>query len=114
MAKVNLSNAYEVELLIDSIEGAHIHNVQNWVQFQPHQVAGYEARWRAQHPHIVERTAGCTDVYNCHGLAFAARRTKIYRTADVRQIFREDGYERIASINDVLPGDIVIYVYAAT
>lgn len=48
-------------------------------------------------------------VYNCHGLTFASRRTGIDRSDMVHKILSEDGYKKIDNIDDVLPGDIVIY-----
>jgi hypothetical protein len=48
--------------------------------------------------------------YNCHGLTFACRRTCVHASAQVRQILEHDGYERVPKVEDVLPGDIILYV----
>lgn len=49
-------------------------------------------------------------IYNCHGLTFASRRTRIPDSSDVATILQDDHYKRIERHQDVLPGDIVIYV----
>lgn len=46
--------------------------------------------------------------YNCHGLAFASRRTKVYRPADVLRILGDDVYHEIKA-SEVKAGDVVIY-----
>jgi len=50
-----------------------------------------------------------TGIYNCHGLTFASRRTRIYDNTDLRRILFEDGY---FPVNDdsIYPGDIILYV----
>lgn len=60
-----------------------------------------------RHPQSRPRTAVPSLAYNCHGLAFAARRTCI-GSEQVQQILTEDGYSEIGKA-DVLPGDIAIY-----
>jgi hypothetical protein len=47
--------------------------------------------------------------YNCHGLAFACRRTAIHDSKDLRTILEDDCYEKVQD-NDVKPGDIVLYI----
>lgn len=53
------------------------------------------------------RTNPC-GFYNCHGLTFASRRTRIYESQDIMRILVEDNYKEI-SIENVLAGDIVVY-----
>lgn len=48
--------------------------------------------------------------FNCHGLSFACRRTRIWRTPEIAKILKDDGYTPVAE-KDVLPGDLVIYFY---
>ncbi|MCH7663671.1 MAG: hypothetical protein IH859_07365 [Chloroflexi bacterium] len=66
------------------------------------------------------RTETLNPEYNCHGLTFASRRTKIYRSVDLITILKDDNYELIARISfettapnpdqdKILPGDVVIY-----
>ena len=61
----------------------------------------------ARHPTVIKRSAN-TDMYNCHGLVFAARRTNIDDTMEVRKILEHDEYVEIKK-ESVLPGDIIIY-----
>lgn len=49
-------------------------------------------------------------IYNCHGLSFASRRCWVPQPSDIQKILQDDGYERIQKIQDVLPGDTVIYI----
>lgn len=49
-----------------------------------------------------------TGQYNCHGLVFASRRTRIESPPLVELILREDGYRRIDESHAVV-GDLVIY-----
>jgi hypothetical protein len=46
--------------------------------------------------------------FNCHGLAFMARRTCI-GSAEVRQVLREDGYTEVPR-KDVRPGDTILWI----
>jgi hypothetical protein len=52
-----------------------------------------------------------TPKYNCHGMAFASRRTNIDQTIELRKILKEDSY---IGVNDkeVMAGDLVLYVNA--
>lgn len=47
-------------------------------------------------------------IYNCHGMTFACSRTTVGPEA-VNMIINDDGYTQIKNINDVLPGDVIIY-----
>ncbi len=49
-----------------------------------------------------------TPCYNCHGLTFASRRTRIEETGEIHKILEEDKYIVIRP-KDTLPGDIIIY-----
>lgn len=49
-----------------------------------------------------------TPTYNCHGLTFASRRTRVLDGDTVEKILRDDGYQPIAH-SDVLAGDVAIY-----
>jgi len=52
--------------------------------------------------------AGPTPMYNCHGLTFASRRTKVPDPQEVVRILKADGYIKVAEL-DTLPGDVVLY-----
>ncbi|MGH7021680.1 MAG: hypothetical protein ACREEY_17505 [Brevundimonas sp.] len=58
----------------------------------------------------LHRPTAVGSTYNCHGLTFASRRTQIWKTSEIRKILADDGYVRIPSQEDVLPGDTVLYV----
>jgi hypothetical protein len=49
-----------------------------------------------------------TGIFNCHGLTFASRRTRIWETADVDKMLKEDDYKLIP-YGEVLPGDVIVY-----
>lgn len=51
---------------------------------------------------------GNTDMYNCHGMVFASRRTNIDDPNEVQKIIIQDKYIQI-DVREVLPGDIIIY-----
>ncbi len=46
-------------------------------------------------------------IYNCHGMTFACARTTI-GPESVPMILKDDGYTEVR-IQDVLPGDVIIY-----
>jgi len=50
-----------------------------------------------------------TGIYNCHGLTFACRRTRIYDNQDIRRILKEDDYHQI-QFDDIFFGDLILYV----
>jgi hypothetical protein len=92
---------------IDTRRGTPITNDQSGEVFL-RDVRG-DAVLRKRHPLAVFRTTSMLPVYNCHGMTFAARRTAILETAEVRTILAHDQYEEVAPA-DVLPGDVIIYV----
>jgi len=53
------------------------------------------------------RTAPC-GYYNCHGMTFASRRTRIYDGVDLARILKEDNYDQVPQ-DIVLEGDVVMY-----
>jgi hypothetical protein len=58
-------------------------------------------------PNAQKRTEN-TDMYNCHGMVFACRRTNIDDPNEVQKIIAEDDYIQVRK-EDILPGDIIIY-----
>ena len=66
-------------------------------------------RLAAKYPAAIRRPTQVSLGYNCHGLTFAARRTEITHSAEVRKIITEDGYVKINK-DDAVPGDIVIHI----
>ena len=65
-------------------------------------------RHRVTYQNVVHRRTQPTRRYNCHGLTFGSRRTRIWNAEAVRRILSEDDY-RIIAVNDVEPGDIAVY-----
>lgn len=64
-------------------------------------------RYRQRYPLAVERTRP-SPTYNCHGLTFASRRTRIPDAGDVAKVLAEDDYVDVP-MGEVMPGDVVIY-----
>lgn len=65
--------------------------------------------YKTKYPSGRHRPTQPTRKYNCHGLTFAARRTWIWKPTEISKILHDDEYSSIEPEN-VLPGDIVIYV----
>jgi hypothetical protein len=61
----------------------------------------------ASHPKARPRTSPSA-AYNCHGLTFASRRTRIIKNSALTAILEDDTYKDI-DLQDAMPGDIVIY-----
>jgi hypothetical protein len=66
-------------------------------------------KYKEDYPDACHRPVGPSIMYNCHGLTFAARRSNISDSQQVRDILRDDGYKEVVSNANVLAGDIVIY-----
>ena len=94
------------ELQLESAMGRQIPNeqLQELSAFETNQFGGLEGKFGVG---ITERAAP-TPRYNCHGFAFAGRRTGIFDAVVVRQILHEDGYVEVPS-DSVLPGDVLVY-----
>lgn len=60
-------------------------------------------------PRTLHRPTRPGERYNCHGLTFASRRTRIWNSQEVQKILTDDGYQMVENRRDVLPGDVVIY-----
>jgi hypothetical protein len=78
---------------------------------QDHEISAFNLNWNRdigrRYPNVRQRTEQSA-LYNCHGLTFASRRTRIETSRDIQTILDDDEYQEIA-IADVLPGDVVIY-----
>jgi hypothetical protein len=59
------------------------------------------------HPNAVPRTQP-SPLFNCHGLTFASRRTKIVDWKNIQKVLADDAWIEIP-LKQTLPGDIVIY-----
>jgi len=94
--------------MIIRVETSRRTGIDNVQEFE---LSSYERNWSAEipkkYPHAVQRTAP-SPLYNCHGLTFASRRTRVTESYSVHQIIGDDKWTEI-DIKDALPGDIVIY-----
>jgi hypothetical protein len=79
--------------------------------FQDTEISSFDLNWakslKGQFPNIIPRT-NPNPRYNCHGLTFASRRTKIINPAEVQKIIADDLYTEVP-LDKVKPGDVVIY-----
>ncbi len=75
------------------------------------EISAFERNWAADLPlsykTVIFRTGLCPR-YNCHGLAFASRRTRIPDGESVKAIRNDDGYVEVER-HKALPGDVVVY-----
>jgi hypothetical protein len=96
----------KVMLELATRQNNHIKNrtgVAGQSQQQMAKFAGFVFKF----PHARKRSEN-TDMYNCHGMVFACRRTNIDDSNEVQKIIVEDDYIQVRNEN-VLPGDIIIY-----
>lgn len=64
--------------------------------------------YKRKYPTAFHRSTEPTDTYNCHGLTFGARRTRIISPTEVRKILADDGYHEVRAA-EVEPGDVIVY-----
>ena len=69
--------------------------------------------YRKSYLGAIHRPVGPCETYNCHGLTFAARRTRIWQSAEITKILKDDDYEEVRR-DGVLAGDIAVYYEART
>lgn len=78
---------------------------------QDSEISDSDLRWYRQlsklHPNAIQRTQP-SPLFNCHGLTFASRRSKVLDLTNIFRILEDDAW-RETSMTKVLPGDIVIY-----
>ena len=86
--------------------GSEIRNVQVNIPLSASDLH-YADVYKRQFNFATYRSGPC-GFYNCHGLTFASRRTRIFESEDIWRILKEDNYKTVLE-QDVLPGDIVIY-----
>lgn len=92
-------------IVVQTRKGADVENMQtdSIPRLDLHMADVY----RKRHCLAKERS-GPTGMYNCHGLTFASRRTRIWNPVEVDKILRDDDYVEVDRA-DVLPGDVVVY-----
>jgi hypothetical protein len=95
-----------IELALETADGREIPNeqIRELSQFDQHLAARLDTEYGGYIHHRSEPTPR----YNCHGLAFAARRTGVFEAWVIQRILEDDRYVRIETAQ-VLPGDIVLY-----
>jgi len=95
----------ENSIVVQTRLGANVENNQH------KKIEGWELakadEIRKRYNLAIFRTEPC-GMYNCHGLTFASRRTRIYEPKEIAKILDHDYYQEL-DIADLLPGDIVVY-----
>mgnify|MGYP001562690834 CR=1 FL=1 len=81
------------------------------VNSQEREISVFDLNWARklmrQFPKAIPRTEP-TALYNCHGLTFASRRTRIFLSSEIPKILNDDKYKEI-DIKEAKGGDIVVY-----
>lgn len=79
--------------------------------FQGAEISAFERNWAAKIPYDYPNARSRTTPspkYNCHGMTFASRRTKILTTTQIQMILDDDNYQEV-DLREALPGDIAVY-----
>ena len=95
-----------MSIALETSKGTSIRNHQD------SEISAFQRNWNARLPKMFPNARPRTQespMYNCHGLTFACRRTRIEDTPDVHQILSDDDW-RPVEIEHVLPGDVVLYL----
>lgn len=75
-------------------------------------ISTFELNWakklEKEFPNAIKRS-DVSSLYNCHGLTFASRRTRIYDPKEIQKIIVDDNYIEIPQ-NQAVAGDIVLYL----
>jgi len=100
-----------IELALETSEKRKIPNAQisEISIYELNQFADYEKKYGES----CKWCSNPTPIYNCHGMTFASRRTGIFESRVIDQILKDDKYQLI-NPEDVLPGDIILYIEKAT
>jgi hypothetical protein len=93
---------------VDTRRGTAVDNAQSFEV--THQDQQENAWHQGRFPRAIFRT-GVSPVYNCHGLTFASRRTRIAEAQSIRTILTEDDYEEVPRAN-IQVGDVIVYLSA--
>ena len=70
-------------------------------------VLDWTRKMQREHPKAVSRTKD-SGLYNCHGLTFASRRTRIEKNSGITSVLADDRYEEV-TIAETIGGDVVVY-----
>ncbi|HTQ59585.1 MAG TPA: hypothetical protein VMI32_05150 [Candidatus Solibacter sp.] len=96
-----------VELSLNTRRQRQIKNLLDWLPM--HYGAALQVKdLQKKYSRGVHRPVDASRKYNCHGLTFASRRTRIEEAAEIKKIIEDDEYVEI-NRNEALPGDVVVY-----
>lgn len=95
------------ELALQTRTRNQVHNVCD-PHVQTFGLTAQSAELKDKYRTVFHRSTEPTETYNCHGLTFGSRRTRIYKAAEIRKILADDGYDEVAP-NLVEPGDVIVY-----
>jgi len=95
------------KIIVQTRKGSNIENEQ-YNHMTTLEKSYLKEKFQREFPEAVLRNYA-TDIYNCHGLTFASRRTYIWDPNEIWKIIREDNYVEIFEKN-VLPGDVILYI----
>lgn len=96
------------KIALGTRKNAHIDNNQCMDPVSPLDLQSIENLER-RYAGMLTRRNGPTAMYNCHGLSFASRRTRITEDKPIRLVLSDDCYEDVR-VSAVLPGDLLLYV----
>ena len=97
----------ENSIIIQTRRGSDISNSQS--PFISAMLMNSHHRLRDKFPRAIPRNDP-SGFYNCHGLVFASRRAAISEPEEIRRILKHDCYLEVTNSDDVLPGDVVLYL----
>lgn len=103
---INLTNKQNPRIICQTRQGNEINNEQIANSLPLLDMASAR-RMKQQYNFATYRTMPC-GYYNCHGLVFASRRTRIWDPKEVEKIILQDDY-KIINKNSLLIGDVVVY-----
>ena len=105
---LNTTNNQSISIIVQTRKGkgSEIRNAQTINNLSMFDLSCAD-NYKRMHNFATPRTGPC-GYYNCHGLTFASRRTRITESDDIMRILMEDNYKEIKK-QDVKPGDIAIY-----
>lgn len=101
-----LKNDNQTQIVLQTRKGSEIPNVQSY-EYSSFEINSFPQIERS-HPQAKFRTPPIP-LYNCHGLVFASSRTAITDSRFLQTIIDDDGFTEITKVDDVLPGDVILY-----
>jgi hypothetical protein len=97
-----------MEFKLDTRKHRHIGNKQDTGSL-PESYLRDNDKFMGKYPLATFRTSP-SGLYNCHGLTFASKRTRIPDNSEIVKIIDDDNYFEITVLSNVFPGDIIIYI----